>query len=244
MTSAPSPCEARDRRLEATSVGWSVPGPARQRRTILHAVNLSLEPGQMVGMTGPSGSGKTSLLRVLSGLTVPDHGVVRLGETVVRDVRTRAGRACAGRIGVVFQAPRAAMDPRRTLRDAISLAATQAERRLRSTGAAAAGPAPRLDELAHHLGLTDDVLARRPGQVSDGQLQRAAVLRTMAHRPDVVLCDEVTAALDPIAGASVMRLLQWVAREHRVGVLVFSHDHRLLDAVADEVLSMDMVDRR
>lgn len=232
-----------DRILEARDISWSVTEPSGLRRPVLKEVGLQLAPGAVVGLTGPSGSGKTSLLRVLSGLLVPDSGCVRLGGEPVRDVRTRAGSACAGRIGVVFQAPRAAMDPRRTLQDSIALAAAQARRRRRRSSGKAQASRPDLRVLARQVGLTEDVLGRRPAQVSDGQLQRAAVLRTLAHDPDVILCDEVTAALDPIAAAAVMRLLQRIAQEHARAVLLLSHDHRLLAAITEHVLSMDDVTR-
>jgi len=198
---------------------------------LLAGLDLRVEPGEIVGLTGPSGSGKTTIVRLLSGLIAPDAGSVRLGDAPVGEIRAASGRAVRGRIGVTFQSPRAAMDPRMRLDRAIELSAREAARR----GPAGARPVP-LDGLAETLGLTSGLLHRRPHEVSDGQLQRAALLRTLAHQPEIVLCDEITAALDRISAAVAMRLLDEIAHRHGRGVLVVSHDHPLVVAVADRVL--------
>lgn len=88
-----------------------------------------------------------------------------------------------------------------------------------------------VEELAERVGLTADLLDRRPHQVSDGQLQRACVARALAQEPRYLICDEATAMLDAATTASIMRLVQSEAREAGMGVLMISHDAELLAAV-------------
>lgn len=228
--------------LVTTGLACTITEPgSRTPRTLLRSVDLTIQPGEVVGLTGASGSGKSTLIRLLSGLQKPDGGEVRLGTDPVVDIRTRAGQATAGRIGVVFQAPRSAMNPFQTLQGSIDVAAAQAARR-RSSGRRV-GTEVDLRALATQIGLRSDVLGRRPAHVSDGQLQRAAILRTLAHRPETVLCDEITASLDPIASASVMRAMQHIAHDLGCGVLVVSHDHGLVEAIADRVLTLSQLER-
>lgn len=182
---------------------------------ILHDVSITLTPGRIVGLTGPSGSGKTTLARILAGLHIPDSGTVTCdGQPVI----TRRGHM-SGAIGLLHQSPRAATNPRLTLGQIIS-------EPLRS------GTHHTVIELAQRVGLTADLLDRTPGQVSDGQLQRACLARALAARPAYLLCDEATAMLDPATTATLTHVLSTYANTG-AGLLAISHDQALLDAWAD-----------
>lgn len=221
-------------------------GTAHSRRVLFRDVDLQLRAGELVGISGPSGAGKSTLVRVMSGLQAPDSGAVLLGTTPVRDVRTSAAGATRGRIGVVFQSPRAAMDPRLSLSRSIGLALREADRRAAAAGGAAndtvGDRARAMQDFAHAIGLTPEVLARRPREVSDGQLQRAALVRVAAQQPEVVLCDEITAALDPVASAAVMTALRRLSELTDAAVVVVSHDAALLGVTVDRIESIGQWD--
>ncbi len=194
---------------------------------ILAGVNLTIEPGAIVGLTGPSGSGKTTLARILAGVRVPDAGTVEVDGT---PVSTRLGRM-DGRVGLLYQNPRTATDPRMSLATVIGEPLERASGRRRSL------PDRSIATVAAQVGLTADLLQRFPGEVSDGQLQRACLARVLAAQPKYLICDEPTAMLDAAATASVTQLLRGLASKG-VGVLVVSHDHRLLEAMAHRVTSL------
>ncbi len=171
------------------------------RRRVLHDAAITLRPGTLTGLAGPSGCGKSTFARVLGLLQKPVTGRVTIDGTEVRRWRNRAGRDLRVRVGLIFQQPRLAVDPRFTLREII------AEPLL------ATGRRPvRADELAEEMGLTPDLLTRRPHEVSDGQLQRACVARTLALRPRYVICDEMTTMLDASTQAHLVACLEAYGR--------------------------------
>lgn len=180
-----------------------------------------------MGLSGPSGTGKSTLARVLTGLLRPTAGSVLVeGEPLAG----RRGRM-TGRIGMLFQSPRRSCSPRMTLEQIIAepMVISGAHRRELSR---------KVRSLAAEVGLTDDLLGRVPGQVSDGQLQRAALARALAQDPAYLVCDEATAMLDAVTTAVIARLVRDRA-ERGMGVLAISHDTDLLAAWADETVTLD-----
>lgn len=198
------------RSLAAESVSVRLGG-----RLVLDRVSLELARGEVVGLTGPSGTGKTTLAQVLSGLRKPTGG------RVVCD-GSPLPRRHTGRIAMLFQSPRRSCDPRLTLR--------------RSIAELARGPVA-WERVLESVGMTPDLLDRYPAQVSDGQLQRAAVARVLASEPDYLLCDEMTSMLDPATTASVARTVTALAGTG-VGVLFISHDIPLLNVCADRLVRL------
>ena len=200
-------------------------------RKVLDDVSLAVAPGETVGLRGPSGSGKSTLVRVLALLHPPDTGHVSLGGTRIDGVRHRVPAATRTRIAVLFQSPRAASDPRLSLADLIA-------EPLRATGHPRDVVTTRVAGLAERVGLTPDLLRRRPHAVSDGQLQRACLARALAHRPDFLLCDEATTMLDASTQAHVAAVVTEEQHDHGVGVLLVSHDVTLLNRWADREVSL------
>jgi ABC-type dipeptide/oligopeptide/nickel transport system ATPase subunit len=197
-------------------------------RHVLTAVSLSVAAGETVGLRGPSGSGKSTLVRVLALLHAPEAGHVSLDGERVAGVRHRVPASVRTRIGVLFQSPRAAADPRLTLADLIA-------EPLRAAGRPRDEIAPRVAALADRAGLTADLLTRRPHAVSDGQLQRACLARALVHGPRYLLCDEATTMLDASTQALVAAVISEEQRATGMGVLVVSHDAALLDRWAGRV---------
>ena len=200
-------------------------------REVLNDVSLTVAPGETVGLRGPSGSGKSTLVRVLALLHAPLAGHVTLDGVRVGGVRHRVPADVRTRIGVLFQSPRAAADPRLSLADLIA-------EPLRALRQPREHVAARVAGLADRAGLTADVLARRPHAVSDGQLQRACLARALVHEPRYLLCDEATTMLDASTQALVAAVVTEQQRRTGMGVLLVSHDPALLARWADRVADL------
>lgn len=224
--------------LIAENVSKSFGAKDGSARVVLSDVSIRVEPGQIVGLRGPSGAGKSTLGRILAGLEVPDSGQCFCDGVLVGAVRSRAGQRVRGQIGMVFQSPRRSCDPRMTLGRTIRSAARQGRQGLQGLrDGQRTGERVDIDELIGKVGLTPDLLDRFPSQVSDGQLQRAAVARTLAASPRYLICDEMTAMLDAANSAAIVEFIRDFAVSGG-GVLMISHEHRLLDAVCDSVVKL------
>ncbi|MEU5163120.1 ATP-binding cassette domain-containing protein [Streptomyces sp. NPDC020875] len=200
---------------------------------VVRDASLTLAPGESVGLLGPSGCGKSTLARVAALLHRPWSGGVVVDGTPVPGWRHGAPRALRTAIGVVFQQPRLSADPRLTLRELIA-------EPLRATGRRAEA-AQRTEELSAAVGLTGDLLGRRPHEVSDGQLQRACVARALALRPRWLVCDEMTAMLDASTTAALVAVVEEYRRETGAGLLAVGHDKVLLDRWCDRTVHWDEV---
>ncbi|MET8472469.1 ATP-binding cassette domain-containing protein [Streptomyces sp. NPDC006422] len=190
-----------------------------RRSPVLRDVSLTLRPGESVGLLGPSGCGKSTLARVAALLHAPDSGRVVIDGEPARGWRHRAPRAQRTAFGVVFQQPRLSADPRLRLSDLIA-------EPLRANGLEHAA---RMRELADAVGLSAELLARRPHEVSDGQLQRACLARALTLRPRWLICDEMTAMLDASTTAALVGVVEEYRRETGAGLLAVGHDRVLLE---------------
>ncbi len=189
----------------------------------LRGVDLRVFDGEFVVILGPSGSGKSTLLNVLGGLDVPTSGVVRYRD---HDLARADERALTGyrreHVGFVFQFYN--LVPSLTARENVALAAEIAP-----------DPLPAEEALAR-VGLSDR-MDHFPSQLSGGEQQRVAIARAIAKRPDVLLCDEPTGALDAATGRAVLEVLDRVNRELGTTVAVITHN-AAIGALADRVVRM------
>ncbi|MFF2806647.1 ABC transporter ATP-binding protein [Streptomyces sp. NPDC058000] len=208
----------------------------RRRGASHHAltdVDFLAAPGSSAGVCGPSGSGKTTLLRVLAGLQHPDAGALTFdGRTLPVLVRKRP-REDRRRIQLVPQNPLGALNPAHTI------GATLA-RPLRLHRRAARGAVTgRVTDLLGQVGLPAAFAGRYPHELSGGQRQRVAIARALASEPDVLLCDEITSALDPDTAVAVMDLLTTIRTDRGLTLVVVSHDAPLVAAYTDTVHTLE-----
>jgi putative ABC transport system ATP-binding protein len=192
----------------------------------LAGTSIGLAPGEVVAVMGPSGSGKSTLLHVLAGILRPDQGEIHLGQQRIDNLPDAArSRLRLKSFGFVLQF--GDLVPELSLRENVELPlrllkVSRAEARQRAAGL--------LTELE-----IDDLADRRPGQVSGGQAQRAAVARSLVHRPSVIFADEPTGALDSTSGETVLDSFTELARRHTASVLLVTHEARVA-AYADRTM--------
>lgn len=198
---------------------------------VVRDVSLTVAPGESVGLLGPSGCGKSTLARVAALLHRPDAGTLLLDGEPVRRWRHRAPREKRTAFGVVFQQARLSADPRLPLTDLIA-------EPLRATGRGAEIPG-RIAELAPVVGLTPDLLTRRPHEVSDGQLQRACLARALVLRPRMLVCDEMTAMLDASTAAALVAAVEDYRAATGAALLAVGHDRTLLRRWCDRTVQWD-----
>ncbi|MFI6938048.1 ABC transporter ATP-binding protein [Streptomyces sp. NPDC050418] len=198
------------------------------RRPVVRGISLTVQNGESVGLLGPSGCGKSTLAKVAALLHRPDAGRVVIDGTAATGWRHRAPQAQRTALGVVFQQPRLSADPRLTLAALIG-------EPLRAVGRSAEVP-DAVRESAERVGLGEDLLGRRPHEVSDGQLQRACVARALILRPRWLVCDEMTAMLDASTTAALVRAVEDYRADSGAGLLAVGHDKVLLSRWCDRVV--------
>ena len=199
------------------------------RTPVLREVSLSIDRGAVVSVIGPSGSGKSTLLRVLVGLLRPEAGTVSLDGTTV-DYRSRASlRAARERFAIVFQQYN--LFQNMTALRNVTIAPTIVKRRPRAVVEQEARA------LLAKVGLAGKEDAY-PDELSGGQQQRVAIARALALRPEILLLDEVTSALDPELVNEVLDTIR-LLRNEGMTMLVVSHEMAFVREVASTVVFMD-----
>jgi peptide/nickel transport system ATP-binding protein len=205
--------------FDAVSVRYG----GRRGLTAVDRVGLTVPSGQVVGLVGESGSGKSTLARAAVGLAPVSAGAVRLGGVDVRRLPRRRP------LQMVFQDPYSSLDPRMSIGESITEAIPRGARSGR------AGEVARLLELVN---LDPDRAGQRPGQLSGGQRQRVALARALAGRPEVLIADEITSALDVSVQGAVLNLVRSVQRQLGLSMLFISHNLAVVRYVSDIVAVM------
>lgn len=187
----------------------------------LKEVNMTVAPGEVVGLIGPSGSGKSTLLKCLGAVIEPTAGRMTLGDEVIFDDAWRISDLRALRrdkIGFVFQAPY--LIPFLDVTDNVALLPMLA-------GQPNAASRSRALELLTALDVAHRAKAQ-PSELSGGEQQRVAIARALVNQPPVILADEPTAPLDSERALSVMRILNRMAQQYRTAVIVVTHDEKIM----------------
>jgi peptide/nickel transport system ATP-binding protein len=202
----------------------------RPAAPVLDDVSLRLHRGQAVGVIGESGSGKTTLARVVAGLIGPAGGQILFdGKPLPRLVEQRSQEELR-RIQIVFQMADTALNPSHTISDILARP-LQLYRGLK-------GPAmdKGIAQLLDLVQLPQACARRIPAGLSGGQKQRVNLARALAADPDVILCDEVTSALDTVVGAAILDLLAQLRKELGLAYMFISHDLNTVRAVCDDIV--------
>ncbi|MDQ3866608.1 MAG: ABC transporter ATP-binding protein [Actinomycetota bacterium] len=197
--------------------------------------DVSFEVGRSdcVALVGESGSGKTTIARCVVGLHAPARGRVLLDELPLAPRAAERPRSARRRIQIVFQNPNDSLNPRHRVADAIARPACV----LRDLSPPEAEAEART--LLEHVRLPARLAERFPGELSGGERQRVAIARALAARPDIIVCDEITSALDVSVQAAVLELLAELRAELELALLFITHDLGIVAAIGDRVLVLD-----
>ncbi|MFF5442811.1 ectoine/hydroxyectoine ABC transporter ATP-binding protein EhuA [Streptomyces achromogenes] len=198
--------------------------------TVLDGLDLSVDAGRHVTLIGPSGSGKTTILRLLMTLAKPDEGTITVAGQRLFPAPEKQVREVRKKIGMVFQ--------QFNLFPNMSVLRNITEAPVRVLGLSKDEAEARARELLDLVGLADKCDAK-PTRLSGGQQQRVAIARALAMRPQVLLLDEVTSALDPELVAGVLDLLRDIARSTDITMLCVTHEMGFARDISDQVLMFD-----
>ncbi|MEV5143966.1 ectoine/hydroxyectoine ABC transporter ATP-binding protein EhuA [Streptomyces sp. NPDC052727] len=198
--------------------------------TVLDGLDLSVDAGRHVTLIGPSGSGKTTILRLLMTLAKPDEGTITVDGQRLFPAPEKQVREVRKKIGMVFQ--------QFNLFPNMSVLRNLTEAPVRVLGLSKDEAEARARELLDLVGLADKCDAK-PTRLSGGQQQRVAIARALAMRPQVLLLDEVTSALDPELVAGVLDLLRDIARSTDITMLCVTHEMGFARDISDQVLMFD-----
>ena len=197
-------------------------------RAVVHDVSLDLSRGECLALVGESGSGKTTLARSIGGVHKTYEGDMRLaGDPVEPDARHRT-EAQRRLVQYVFQNPYASLNPRRTIRQSME----QPLRELKAPSSASRQG--EIHQAFDRVNLSTSLLDRLPHELSGGQRQRVAIARALVVRPELLICDEVTSALDVSVQAVIVSLLNQL-RSEGLAILFVTHNLALVPSIADRV---------
>jgi oligopeptide/dipeptide ABC transporter ATP-binding protein len=209
-------------------------GAGRSRTTAVADLSLAIAQGACLALVGESGSGKTTAARCIAGLHRPTGGSISLdGSALAGHARNRS-RDQRRRVQLIFQNPYESLNPRHRVGQAIMRPA----RMLRGIDGAAAQR--ELATLLEQVRLPSRTASRFPGELSGGERQRVAIARALAAEPSVLICDEVTSALDVSVQAAVLDLLDGLRRRLGLGILFITHDLGVVAAIADDVIVLEL----
>ncbi len=199
---------------------------------VLDNVTVKIPRGTTVAVVGESGSGKSTLARAITGLLPPSKGTISFNGKALPAALANRDRDTLRRIQMIYQSADTALNPRQTVRDIIG---RPLEFYLGLKGAA---NDRRVVQLLENIELNESYIDRYPGEMSGGQKQRISIARALAAEPELIICDEVTSALDQIVQEEILQLLMKLQKETNVTYLFITHDIATVRAISDEIVVM------
>jgi len=199
---------------------------------VLFDIDLKLTRSKTVAVVGESGSGKSTLARVITGLLPPFKGeIIFDGQALKASFRDR-GKGLLRRLQMIYQMPDVALNPRQKVRDVIGRPLDF------YFGMTAEKKRARVSELLEMIELSDRYADRFPSELSGGEKQRVCIARALAAEPEMIICDEVTSALDQLVAEGILKLLQDLQNDLHVSYLFITHDLATVKAISDEIVVM------
>jgi len=217
--------------LEVENVSASYTGKETQK--VLDGIDLKVRRGRTVALVGESGSGKSTLARVITGLLPPLEGRVIYGDTELPPTLKARKLETLRIMQMIYQMPDTALNPRQRVRDVIGRPLTF------YFGMKGKEKNDRTKELLEMIELAPKkYIDRYPGELSGGEKQRVCIARALAAKPEMIICDEVTSALDQLVAEGILKLLQDLQNELSVSYLFITHDLATVKAISDEIVVM------
>ena len=200
---------------------------------VLRNIDLEIHKGRTVAVVGESGSGKSTLARAITGLLPPLEGRVLFQGEELPPALAQRSRDQLRRLQMIYQMPDTALNPRQRVREVIGRPLAFY---LDMNGRARE---ERIRELLSLIELEpDDFIDRYPGELSGGQKQRICIARALAAEPELIICDEVTSALDQLVAEEILKLLQRLQDDLKVSYMFITHDLATVKAISDEIVVM------
>ena len=187
----------------------------RKKKPVIDGLDLTISPGERIGLKGPSGRGKTTLCKLLAGYERPKQGEVLLDGRAVSEYRG----VCP--VQMVWQHPETVVDPLLKLKETMAEVGGIEER------------------LLENLHIEREWLERYPAELSGGELQRFCLARALRPETRILLCDEITAMLDLVTQAQIWEFLLEETQKREMGILVVSHSDALMEKVCTRIITLD-----
>ena len=199
---------------------------------VLVNVSIKIKKGKTVAVVGESGSGKSTLARVITGLLPPVSGSIQFKGSKLPDKLNDREKEHLRTVQMIYQMPDVALNPRQKITDIIGrplefYLGLQGEEKVK-----------RIQELLEQIELSISFMERFPAQLSGGEKQRICIARALAAEPDLIICDEVTSALDQLVAEGILELLQNLQNTLHVSYLFITHDLATVKAIADNIVVM------
>jgi peptide/nickel transport system ATP-binding protein len=199
---------------------------------VLQDVSTRVRPGETLAVVGESGSGKSTLARVITGLLPPLEGAIRFQGKPLAPALKERSKEQLRELQMIYQMPDVALNPRQRVGEIIG-------RPLQFYfGLSAGARRQRVVELLRQIELPPDFAERYPAELSGGQKQRVCIARALAAEPKLIICDEVTSALDQLVADEILKLLLRIQNETRVAYLFITHDLATVKAIAHAIVVM------
>jgi peptide/nickel transport system ATP-binding protein len=199
---------------------------------VLDNVTINVPRGRTVAVVGESGSGKSTLARAITGLLPPFKGQIHFNGKPLPPALAMRDKELLRRIQMIYQSPDTALNPRQRVRDVIGRPLEFYH------GLKGRKQDAKVGELLRLIEMDERYVDRLPGELSGGQKQRICIARALAAEPDLIICDEVTSALDQIVQEEILKLLLRLQKELGVTYVFITHDIATVRAIADEIVVM------
>lgn len=221
-----------ERILQARGLTKQFPAPGGRVLTACNGIDLDVYAGQTVGIVGESGCGKSTLVRMLTRMETPNAGTVTMHGQDILSLKGEALRQSRKQMQMVFQDPLASFNPKMRVLDILTEPMMnfgllqKGERRAKAA------------ELLRMVELPEEFMDRYPCNMSGGQRQRVGIARALSLEPEILICDEVTSALDVSIQDTIIELLVRLQRAKEIGILFICHDIALIQAFAHRIAVM------